>query len=69
MIPKQTLNLSGKVALISGAGVGIGHATALALGRAGAFIGIHYYSSETGAKKLLAELSALNIKAMLLPAD
>jgi 3-oxoacyl-[acyl-carrier protein] reductase len=70
MIPEQTLNLTGKVALISGAGVGIGRATALALGQAGAFIGIHYYSSSEGAQKLLEELSARNIKAaMLLPAD
>ena len=51
MIPEQTLNLTGKVALISGAGVGIGRATALALGQAGAFIGIHYYSSSEGARK------------------
>ena len=44
MIPEQSLNLSGKVALISGAGVGIGRAVALALGKAGAIIGLHYYS-------------------------
>ncbi|MDD1619304.1 MAG: SDR family NAD(P)-dependent oxidoreductase, partial [Methylococcaceae bacterium] len=69
MIPAQTLNLTGKVALISGAGVGIGRAVALALGQAGAFIGIHYYSSKEGAEKLLDELSAQNINAMLLPAD
>ena len=69
MVPEQTLNLTGKVALVSGAGVGIGRAVALALGQAGAFIGIHYHSSSEGAKKLLDELSAQNIKAMLLPAD
>jgi 3-oxoacyl-[acyl-carrier protein] reductase len=69
MIPEQTLNLTGKVALVSGAGVGIGRAVALALGQAGAFIGIHYYSSSEGAQKLLDELSERNIKAMLLPAD
>ena len=45
MLPEQSLNLSGKVALISGAGVGIGRAVALALGKAGATIGLHYYSS------------------------
>jgi 3-oxoacyl-[acyl-carrier protein] reductase len=69
MIPEQTLNLTGKAALISGAAVGIGRATALALGQAGAFIGIHYYSSKEAANSLLAELTALGIKAMLLPAD
>ncbi|MDD1637747.1 MAG: SDR family NAD(P)-dependent oxidoreductase, partial [Methylococcaceae bacterium] len=69
MIPEQTLNLTGKVALVSGAGVGIGRAVAWSLGQAGAFIGIHYHSSKEGAEKLLDELSAQNIKAMLLPAD
>lgn len=69
MIPEQTLNLTGKVALISGAAVGIGRACALALGQAGAFIGLNYHSSREAAESLYAELSALNIKALLLPAD
>ncbi len=69
MIPEQSLNLSGKVALISGAGVGIGRAVALALGKAGATIGLHYYSSADSAHQLLEELTALDIKAVLLPAD
>jgi len=69
MVPQQTLNLTGQVALISGAGVGIGRAVAMALGKAGAFIGIHYYSSEAAALSLLDEFAALDIKAMLLPAD
>ncbi len=69
MIPEQSLNLSGKVALISGAGVGIGRAVALALGKAGAIIGLHYYSSADSAHQLFDELTALDIKAVLLPDD
>ncbi len=69
MIPEQTLNLTGKVVLVSGGAVGIGRACALALGKAGAFIGINYFSSKTAAESLLAELTASNINAMLLPAD
>ncbi|MEQ1738764.1 MAG: SDR family NAD(P)-dependent oxidoreductase [Methyloglobulus sp.] len=69
MIPEQTLDLTGKVALISGAAVGIGRACALALGQAGAFIGLNYHSSKDAAESLYAELTAKNIKAMLLPAD
>jgi 3-oxoacyl-[acyl-carrier protein] reductase len=42
---------------------------AWSLGKAGAFIGIHYHSSKEGAEKLLNELSVQNINAMLLPAD
>jgi 3-oxoacyl-[acyl-carrier protein] reductase len=69
MIPEQTLNLTGKVALISGAAVGIGRACALALGQAGAFIGLNYHSSKDAAESLYAELTAKGIKALLLPAD
>lgn len=69
MIPEQTLKLTGKVALISGAAVGIGRACALALGQAGAFIGLNYHSSKDAAESLYAELTAKNIKALLLPAD
>jgi 3-oxoacyl-[acyl-carrier protein] reductase len=69
MIPEQTLDLTGKVALISGAAVGIGRACALALGQAGAFIGLNYHSSRDSAESLYSELAALNIKAMLLQAD
>jgi len=69
MIPEQTLNLTGKVAFISGAAVGIGRSVALALGQAGAVIGINYYSSKEAAESLLEELTAQSIKAILLPAD
>ncbi|MEQ1636062.1 MAG: SDR family NAD(P)-dependent oxidoreductase [Methylococcales bacterium] len=69
MVPAQTLDLTGKVAFVSGAAVGIGRAVALALGKAGAFIGLHYFSSKSAAESLLEELKAQNIQAMLLPAD
>ena len=69
MIPEQTLNLTGKVALVSGGGVGIGRAVAFALGQAGAFVGIHYHSSKQGAEQLRDELAAQHIKSILLPAD
>ncbi len=59
-------DLSGRVALVTGAGVGIGRAVALALGRAGAFVGLHYHTSAEGAAETLRELSA---GGCLLPAD
>ena len=62
MIPEQTLNLSGKVALVSGAGVGIGKAVALALGEAGAFVGIHYHSSKVGAEQLHIKNISFDVK-------
>jgi 3-oxoacyl-[acyl-carrier protein] reductase len=69
MIPEQTLNLTGKVALISGAAVGIGRACALALGKAGAFVGINYHSSKDAAETLMETFALQNLKGMLLPAD
>lgn len=69
MIPEQTLNLTGKVALISGGAVGIGRACALALAKAGAFIGINYHSSKEAAESLMQEFALQNLKGMLLPAD
>jgi 3-oxoacyl-[acyl-carrier protein] reductase len=69
MVPEQTLDLTGKVALISGAAVGIGRACALALGKAGAFIGINYHSSKDAAESLMEEFALQNLKGMLLPAD
>src|SRR5690606_6665115 len=69
MVPAQTLDLSGKVALVTGGAVGIGKASVLALGRASAFIGLHYHRSREAAEALLAELQAENIKAVLLQGD
>jgi 3-oxoacyl-[acyl-carrier protein] reductase len=69
MIPEQTLNLTGKVAFISGGAVGIGRACALALAKAGAFVGINYHSSKDAAESLMEEFALQNLKGMLLPAD
>jgi 3-oxoacyl-[acyl-carrier protein] reductase len=69
MTLKQTLDLTGKVALVTGGGVGIGSAVALALGRAGAFIAIHYHSSKSGAENTLKALKEQNGDGMILPAD
>jgi 3-oxoacyl-[acyl-carrier protein] reductase len=66
---ESPMNLSGRVALVTGAGIGIGRATALALGGAGAFVGIHYHSSKDEAAETLATLSARGGRGILLPAD
>jgi 3-oxoacyl-[acyl-carrier protein] reductase len=62
-------SLLGRVALVTGAAVGIGRATALALGRAGAFIGLHYHTSQDEAEQTLADLRQLGADGLLLPAD
>src|SRR5262245_5794372 len=63
------MTLNGRTALVTGAGVGIGRAAALALGRAGAFVGIHYHPSQQAAEETLATLTDAGGRGMLLPAD
>lgn len=48
--------LEGKVVLVTGAGVRVGRAIALGLGRAGATVAAHFHASETGVNGLLQEL-------------
>lgn len=62
-------NMQGRVALITGAGVGIGRAAALALGCAGAFVGVHFNTSRSEAELTLAELRQRGADGMLLQAD
>ena len=48
--------LSGKIALVTGAGRGIGKAIALELAKKGAFVVINYNGSEQRAKETLEEI-------------
>ncbi len=69
MSANALLDLSGRVALVTGAGTGIGRATAILLARHGAFAGVHYRSSVKGAEETLATIQAGGGDGMLLPAD
>lgn len=62
-------DLTGRAALITGAGVGIGRATAIELARAGAIVGIHFHTSEAQAQETLATVKSLGGKGILLPGD
>lgn len=48
---------SGRIALVTGAGSGIGRATAVALGRAGAKVGIHYRGNRSGAESARSSIA------------
>ncbi len=59
----------GKVALVTGASMGIGRAVALNLARAGARVAVNYRTSEAEAKGILAEIEAQGGQGMLAQAD
>ena len=61
--------LAGKQALVTGAGVRLGRAIAVALGRAGADVAVHYHASLAGARETVAALEALGVRAPLVQAD
>ena len=61
--------LDGKVALVTGAGRGIGQVIALRLARDGATIIVHYASSRAGADETVAEITANGGKAVAYQAD
>jgi len=62
-------SLAGRVALVTGAGVGIGQASAILLAKAGAFVGIHYHASRKGAEQTSRTIQANGGQAHLLPGD
>jgi 3-oxoacyl-[acyl-carrier protein] reductase len=61
--------LSGRAALITGAGIGIGHAIADALAAAGAFVGVHCHKSRDEAENVVAGIQQRGGRATVLQAD
>src|SRR5215469_7969472 len=52
------LDLTGRVALVTGAGSGIGRSIARRFAEAGALVMVHYQSSREGAEALVAKIAA-----------
>lgn len=61
--------VAGQKALVTGAGSGIGRATAIALGRAGADVVVNYVVGEDEAEKVAAEIRGFGVRAYAHRAD
>lgn len=61
--------LNGKIALVTGASLGIGRSTAIALAEAGADVAINYYSHDTDAQAVADAVQAAGRRALLLKGD
>lgn len=63
------MNLTGKVALVTGASRGIGQATAIGLAKAGADIVVNFIGNEAVAQETVEAIEALGRKAIKIKAD
>jgi len=63
------IDFRGRIALVTGGSRGIGRATALALGRAGANVAINFLSQEDAANEVALEIKNIGCKASIFQGD
>jgi NAD(P)-dependent dehydrogenase (short-subunit alcohol dehydrogenase family) len=66
---KNYLDLTDKVAIVTGAGSGIGYATGVALSACGAAVAINFHRNESGAEALRNEIVTAGGRAITIRAD
>jgi len=62
-------DLRGKVAIVTGAGSGIGRASAVVLARNGAAVVVNYFKNERGAAETVADIQLMRRNALMVCAD
>jgi 3-oxoacyl-[acyl-carrier protein] reductase len=62
-------DLTGKVALVTGASRGIGRAIAVALAEAGSHVAVNYRSREVAAEEVCAEIQRCGVRTLAVKAD
>jgi glucose 1-dehydrogenase len=65
----MSLKLSNKIALVSGAGTGIGQGIAIELAKQGAKVAVHYNSSDAGAKATQQRILELGGECLIVQAN
>ncbi len=63
------MDVSGKVALVTGAGRRVGRAIAIELAEAGCDVAVHYHTSEAAAREVVAEIERRGRRAVLVQGD
>ena len=63
------MEIDGRVALVTGAGTRVGRVIALALGKAGMRVAVHYARSERGAREVADQIIGFGSEARTLPGD
>ena len=63
------METDGRVALVTGAGTRVGRAIALALGKAGMRVAVHYAGSQRGARETADEIIGMGSDARTMPGD
>ena len=65
----RRVNITGKVAIVTGSAKRVGRVIALALAKRGAHVAVHYLSSEAEAKATADEAARMGVRSMTVKAD
>jgi len=65
----MNIDLSNRVALVTGATGELGRVIAFTLARCGADVAVHFFKNKEGTEKLCSEITSMNVRAFPVQAD